>query len=106
MSITSRYRRFNCSHIRVLDCSRTWRRFSRALAMQETMDDALLRLKTSVFTSFVGSTGPSADGAFSASSRKRHLPAPISGDWSSHNCNSTLTSRAVCSARSRYRPIQ
>ena len=74
--------------------------------MQETIDDALLRLNTSVLTSYVGSTGPSADGAFSASNKKRHRPAPISGDWSSHNCNSTLTNRAVCSARSRYRAIQ
>lgn len=39
MSMTSTYKRFNCSHMRVLHCSRTWRRFSRAVAMQEPMED-------------------------------------------------------------------
>ena len=34
--------RFNCSHISELICSRTWREFSRAAMMQETIEERLV----------------------------------------------------------------
>ena len=46
--------RFNCSHISELICSRTWRAFSRADMMQETIDMRLPMSKVSDVQQVVG----------------------------------------------------
>ena len=98
---TVRYRRLISSHISELISSRTWRAFSRAAPTQAAIDSRLAR--STVARSSVSMSGRGAHGGGSGRlvSRRPQWRAASAGARSSVRLRFTLTTRAMCSARSR-----
>jgi hypothetical protein len=92
----------SCSHISELICSRTWRAFSRAAATQAAM--ASLVPRSAVSPPCLPFEADGGNGTLAT--RRPQVPAAPSGVRSSVWFMLTDTTRAVCSARSRYRAIQ
>src|SRR5258707_15781109 len=103
---TCRKRRLSCSHISELICSRTCRAFSRADAIQDTMDEVRLSSKVSACVTLYASTFPSGGGVRKlcrSRCQRRLESAPASASiW----VNWTSIRRALCSACSKQLLIQ
>ena len=103
---TLRYSRLISSHISELISSRTWRAFSRAAPMHAAIDSRFARSTVARSSRSSGVLASHGGGSGSAASNRPQWRAASAGARSSVRLRLTFTTRAMCSARSRYRLIQ